>query len=149
MAMVLVLMGVRVQVEVAMSPAHEEPQRQEHDQRGHGRLGALLHPLGQELLEEEDRQPEEHEGERVAEAPERPQPGCRPAGALLPRGNERGHCRDVVGVRGMTEPEQRGDEDHDQDGAPGRKMGDRVVETEHGEYSPSFPDRFRSRPAGP
>ena len=148
MVMVLVLVGVRVQVEVAVPPADEEPERQEHDQRGDGRLGALLHPLGQELLEEEDRQPEQHERERVAEAPERAEPGCCPAGALLPRGNERGHCRDVVGIRGMTEAEERGDEDHDEDGAPGREIGDRVVETEHGGNSPSFPDRFRSRPAG-
>ena len=102
-----------MQVEVAVPPPDEEPERQEHDQRGDGRLSALLHPFGQELLEEENRQPEQHERERMTEAPERAEPGCCPTGAFLPRGNERGHCRDVVGIRGMTEAEKRGDEDHD------------------------------------
>ena len=53
---VLVLVDVGVQVEVAVAPADEQPEREEHDQRRDGGLGALLHALGQELLEEEDRQ---------------------------------------------------------------------------------------------
>ena len=122
MVMVLVLVGVRMQVEVAVPPTHKEPERQEHDQRGDGRLGALLHPLRQELLEEEDRQSEEHERERVTESPERPEPGCCPTRALLPRGNERGHCGDVVGIRRMTEAEERSDEDHDEVDPPAERL---------------------------
>ena len=57
--MVLVLVRVGVQVEVAVPPADEQPDREEHDQRRDRRLRALLHPLGQELLEEQDRQPEQ------------------------------------------------------------------------------------------
>ena len=68
--MVLVIVHVRMEVEVAVPPADEETEGEEDDQRRHGRLRALLHPLGQELLEEQDRQPEQDEREGMAEAPE-------------------------------------------------------------------------------
>ena len=136
--MVLVLVGVRVQVEVAVPPADEQPDREEDDQRRDGGLGALLQALREELLEEQDREAEEDERERVPEAPERAEPGRCPAGALLPGGDECRDRGDVVGIRRVAQAEQGRDEDHDEDGAAGREDGDRVVEPEHVSYSP-FP----------
>ena len=155
-AMVLVLVGVRVQVEVAVPPAHEQPDREEDDQRRDGGLRALLQALGQELLEEEDRETEEDERERVPEAPERAEPGRCPAGALLPGGDERGDGGDVVRIRRVTQAEQGRDEDHDEHGAAGGEMGDGVVEPEHvsysslsgGRFDAASADRLTSRPVG-
>ena len=65
----------------------------------------------------------------------RPQKAPSRAAARLarssPGGDERRHGRDVVGVGRVAEAEQRGDEDHDEDGAAAREAGDRVVEPEH------------------
>ena len=131
MPVLLVLVRMSVQVEVAVPPADEEPDREEHDQRRHRGLGALLHALRQELLEEQDRQAEQHERERMTEAPEHAEPRRARLDALLARGDERRHGCDVVRVGRVTEPEQCRDEDHDEDGASAREVHDRVVEAEH------------------
>ena len=143
MPVVLVRVWMGVHVEVAVLPADEEPDREEHDQRCHGGLGALLHALRQELLEEEDGQAEQHEGERVTEAPEHAQPCGGPAHPLLARGNQGRHGRDVIRVGRMTEAEQGRDEDHDEDGATAREVDDGVVEAEHrGLFAACAAERF-------
>ena len=67
----------------------------------------------------------------MAEAPERAEPGRSPAGALLPRGNERRDGGDVIRVGRMAQAEQHRDEEHDDDGSAVRETCDRVVESEH------------------
>ena len=52
-------MRMRVKVEVAVPPADEQPQREKDDERGDGRLGAVLESLREVALGEEDRDPEE------------------------------------------------------------------------------------------
>ncbi len=139
----LVLVDVRMEIEVAVAPADEESERQEDDQGRNRRLGALLHPLGKILLEEEDRKAEEHERQSVAEAPERAEPCRRTARALTPRGNQRRDGGDVIRIGRVAEAEKHRDENHDADGGAAREACNCVVESEHDGCSPAFPDRFR------
>ena len=103
--------------EHAVAPADEQPNREEDDQRRDRGLRALLDPLGEEPLGEEDRQAEGDERDGVAEAPPGPEPGGRPGRPLATGRDERRHRGEVVGVGRVTEPEQRRDEDHHEHGA--------------------------------
>ena len=97
-AMLLLGVRMRVQVEVAVSPADEETKREEDDQRGDGGLRALLDPLGKVALGEEDRHAEDDEGDAVPDSPPGTERRGRPGGSLAARGDERRHRRDVVRI---------------------------------------------------
>jgi hypothetical protein len=58
--------GVRVGVEDAASPPDQESHRQRRDQDPDRRLGGAVDALGERLLEEDERQPEQEQGRRVA-----------------------------------------------------------------------------------
>ncbi len=139
----LVLVDVRMEIEVAVAPTDEKAKCEEDDERSDCRLGALLHPLGEVLLEEEDREAEQHERECMAEAPERAEPRRGPARAFAPRGNQGRDGRDVVGVGRVAQAEEDGDEDHDSHGGSVREACNCVVEPKHDGCSLAFPDRFR------
>ena len=62
-------MRVGVEVEVPVTPADEQPDREEDDERRNGGLGALLEPLGEVALGEQDRDAEHDERDPVADAP--------------------------------------------------------------------------------
>jgi hypothetical protein len=94
-------MRMGVEVEVAVSPADEQAEREEHDQGGYRGLRTLLDALGNEALGEEDRSAEEDERDAVADAPPCAE-ACRGArGLLASGGDERRHGGDVVRIRGM------------------------------------------------
>jgi hypothetical protein len=67
--MLLLGMRMRVEIEVAVPPADEEPDGEEDDQRRNCGLGPLLEPLGEVALCEQDRRAKEHERQCVPEAP--------------------------------------------------------------------------------
>ena len=87
-----------VDVERAVAPAHQQAQREPDDHQADQELRGVLHARGQVALEQHDRQPEEHEGRRVAESPAETEPR-RPAIALLGVGGDQGRDRrEVIGV---------------------------------------------------
>ena len=76
-APVLVDMGVRVGVERAASPAHEQPDGERDDHHPDGRLGSLLDGLREVGGVEDDRQPEDEQGRRMAQSPDEAEPASR------------------------------------------------------------------------
>ena len=48
---------MRMESEVAVAPANDQTQSEEHDERRYGRLRTLLDALGQEPLREQSRDP--------------------------------------------------------------------------------------------
>ena len=85
----MLAVGLVVRREGAVPPADEQPDGEEDDERRDGGLGALLHPLGQVALGDQDRDAEHDERDRVAGAPPDPEPRGRPSGPLAPGGDER------------------------------------------------------------
>ena len=58
-----------VEIEVAVTPTDEESDGEEDDEDGDGGLRALLHPLWEVALGEQDRNAEEDERDAVADPP--------------------------------------------------------------------------------
>src|SRR3712207_8551009 len=87
---------VLVDVEVAATPAQEEPGSEVDDHGGDRRLRALLDALGEVLVEQEDRKPEGEHGDGVAEAPGKPSRAGRARGSLA---TPRDECRDRKSTR--------------------------------------------------
>ena len=114
-SLVLGAMRVRMKVEVAAAPANQQSDGKEDDQGGNRGLGPLLEALRQVRLEEQDRQPENDECEGMAEAPEDAELGRAAAGSFPAGGDERGDRRDVIRVGRVTQSEQRGNEEDDED----------------------------------
>ena len=110
----------------------EQPYGEEDDQRRHGGLRAALDEIGKVRLEEQDRDAEDDERQRVPETPPGAERGRPAAGVLAAGGHQRGHRGEVVGVGRVPQPEQGRDEEDDQDRAAVRERGDVVVESEHG-----------------
>ena len=133
---VLVLVRVRVKVEVPVPPANEQAEREEDDQGGDGCLGALLDALREVALEEEDRDAEDDERERMTEAPEGAELRGRAAARSSrpkPRASSPPRCdRDPSHAAGRAGP-RRGSRP---DRGAGREICDRVVEPEHRCCSP-------------
>ena len=140
--MALLRVRVRVQVEVPVAPADEEPHGEEDDESCNSRLRALLQPLGQVALREEDGDPEDDERHTVAEPPPGAEPSARTGGPLATRCDQRRHRRDVIGVRRVPETEQHGGEEHDGHGSAFGEACDPVVQPEHASGSPCGQDRF-------
>jgi hypothetical protein len=122
------LMAVLVPVAVP----NEQADGEEDDQRRDGRLGAALDEVGEIRVEEQDRDAEDDERERVPEAPPGAERRGAAAGVLAAGGHQRRDRGEVVGVGCVPEAEQRRDEEDDQDRAPVGERGDVVVESEHG-----------------
>ena len=68
---------MRVEVEVAVAPADEQADGEEHDERRDRGLRALLDALRQIALGEQDRDPEHDERDAVPHAPPSAEPGSR------------------------------------------------------------------------
>ena len=96
----VLLRGVRMrmQIEVAVSPAHEQADTEKDDEGGNGSFRALLHSLGEIPLSEEDRHPEHDERDPVADSPPCAQPRGRSRRPLPARRDERRHRSDVIRV---------------------------------------------------
>jgi hypothetical protein len=75
-----------------------------------------LHDLGQEAVKEHQREPDQYERRAVPGAPqEAHETGLPHLVQILFRRDERRHRRQVVGVRGVAQPEQGADQqDHAQ-----------------------------------
>ena len=121
---------MRVEAEEPVPPAHEQTKREKDDQGGDGGLGPLLEAPRQILLEEQDREPEEDECQRVPEPPERSEARGSTI-RVLARGDERRDRCDVIRVRRVPETQKRGDEEDDADRGAAREVDDQVVEPEH------------------
>jgi hypothetical protein len=134
--------GMSVQVEVAMPPADEQPQGEEDDHRGNGRLGALLQTPRQVALGEEDREAEDHERQRVPEPPPRSEPSGRARGPLSAGGDQRRDGGDVVRIRRVAQSQEGRHEEDDGDRRAVREPRDPVVESEHVPCSSSVAQRF-------
>ena len=98
MAVLLLGMWVRVEIEVAVAPAHEEADAEKDDEGGNGGLRSLLHPLGEVPLSEENRHAEHDERDAVADSPPCAQPRSGSRRPLAARCDERRHRGDVIGV---------------------------------------------------
>ena len=98
MAVLLLGMRVRMEIEVAVSPAHEEADSEKDDEGGDSGLRSLLHPLGEVSLSEEDRHAEHDERDAVADSPPCAQPRRGSRRPLPTRGDERRHRGDVIRV---------------------------------------------------
>jgi hypothetical protein len=96
---------VSVQVEGAVAPAPQEPSRKQDDDNADCRFGAVLHGFGQDGVEENHREAEHDDGERVAGAPDRSQPRRATRAVLLGPGHERGDGHQVVRVERVPQPE--------------------------------------------
>ena len=110
MAVVVVLPGAVV----ASRPFPDHPRRQHDDDHSHGLLGAALEPGRQLGLEEDQGQPDRQQHRRVAEAP----PGAEPGGVAVVgvvRCDQGGDRNQVVGVRGVAQPEDEGDAEREQE----------------------------------
>ena len=68
----------------------------------------------------------------MAETPEDAQLGRAAPGSFPSGRDEGGDRRDVIRVGRVTQSEQRGNEEDDEDRAAVRHCGDVIVETEHG-----------------
>src|SRR5262245_64035415 len=67
----------------------------------------------------------------MSEPPDEAEPRCVARRAFPPRRDHRRHCRQVVGIARVTEPEQHRDRDDDEQRRPVREPGDAAVEPEH------------------
>ena len=114
-----------------MPPADEQPHREEGDQRRDRRLRAPLYELGEVALREEDRHTEDHERDRVAEAPGGAEPGGGPRRALASGDDEGRHGGEMIRVGRVPEPEEDRDQQHDRDRPLVRHPCDPLVEPEH------------------
>ena len=119
-------------VEVASSPAHEEPHRQIDDDDRDRSLGALLHPLGQVAVEEQDRAGRTRTASAAWPRPQAsPSSPARRVARSRPPATSVGDRGEVVGIGGVPQPEQYRDGHHDPDRAAVGEGGDSVVESEH------------------
>ena len=100
-----------VEVEVTVTPAHEESDGEEDDEDA----TAVSAPcaLGEVALGEQDRNAEEHERDAVPDSPPGAERCGRSRSFLAPRRDERRHRGDVVRVGRVAQPEQDADEEHD------------------------------------
>lgn len=99
-------MAVGVGVEEATPPAEKQPGAQEHYDTAESNLGGLLDDLGQVAAQEHEREPHEHQGRAVAEAPEKTYDARLPRLVAVLGGDQGRDGSQVVRVRGVPEPEQ-------------------------------------------
>ncbi|HET9581908.1 MAG TPA: hypothetical protein VFP76_03750 [Gemmatimonadota bacterium] len=95
-------------VEHAATPPEKESCGQPHDQDPDRRLGGQVDLIGERPLEEDQRQPEQVQRGGVAQPPREAQP-AGPAVRSPIGQDERRDGRQVIGVGGVTEPEDEGD----------------------------------------
>ena len=138
---VIVNMHVRVPVERASPPAHEQPDREGNDHEPDRRLGPSLDGLGQVGRVEDDRQPEGEERRRMAQTPDEAEPAGRPPGVVVTGSDQRRHGREVIWVGCVAQTKQGCDGHHDQQRRAVGAPRDPFVESRHVGRS-----RFDSRP---
>src|SRR3954451_202445 len=120
---------VRVNVEVAPSPAEQQPHRQYHDDQADRRLRTALDHIGEIPPEENHRQTKDEQGEPVSQSPGEAEPGG-PAGTVaLAAEEEGGNGGEMVGIRGVPQPEQQGD--HEGHHPAPAESSDPVIQSEH------------------
>ena len=103
-------MGVGVDVVEAPSPPDEQPYGQQHDDAPDGDLGDLADGLRQVLVQEDERQADEHQRGPVAETPEKAhETGFAYLFPFLLGGDQGRHGGEVVGVARVPQTEQQAD----------------------------------------
>jgi hypothetical protein len=104
---------VWVDVEHPLSPPEEEAESQVHDHDGNGRLSSLLNAFREVVVEKHHRQAEGDQSQSVSHPPRETQLTGTPGGTLFPTCQQRGHCREVIGIGRMSKAEQDGDYNDD------------------------------------
>ena len=99
-----------VHVEVACSPAAQQPQCQRHDDDSDDHLGSPLDHIGQRAAEEQDRQAEDCERCSMPQAPGQPQQRRSTCPALISAQQQAGHRREVIGIEGVPQAEDQRDD---------------------------------------
>ena len=94
-------------VEVAASPAQEQPAREEHDQDADERLRGAPERVRQVGVEEHDREAEDGQGRSVAEPPGQAEPTGAAGPVLGLRGDQHRDGGEVIWVGGMPQTEQQ------------------------------------------
>jgi hypothetical protein len=98
----------RVPLRVPVAVADEQAHGEEDDQRRDGRLRAALDDTREIRLEEQDRNAEEDERQRLSESPPHAECGRAPAGVVAAGRHQRRHGGDVVGIGGVGGPNRNG-----------------------------------------
>ena len=127
---------VRMEAEVAATPADEHPDREIGDHEADRSLRRLLGPLWQKAVEEDDGEPEADQRRRVADAPGKPELPGSASRALLAACDERRDRCEVIRVRRVAEPEEDRDRKHDHERPAVGNRCDSLVEAEHGHSRP-------------
>jgi hypothetical protein len=104
---VAVLVGVRVGVEDAVVPPHEQADRERHDDDPYRYLCGLLDHLRKVLAQKYERQTEEDERGSVAEAPAEAHEGSFPDRCWLLGGYEGGDGGQVIRVAGVPQSQEQ------------------------------------------
>jgi hypothetical protein len=106
--------GVDVDVVKAAAPPDEKLQCQQHNDAPDGDFGNLADDLGQVLVQENERQADEYERGRVAQAPEEAHRASLPyLVSILLGGDEGGDGGEMIRVTRVPETEQQADEQDD------------------------------------
>jgi uncharacterized protein involved in copper resistance len=122
--------AVRVHMERATPPAHQQAYPQDHDHHADDDLERVLDGVGQIAVEHDDGQAERDQRAGMSHAPRQPEAGraAPPDRAFGER--QRGDRGQVVRVGGVPKSEQeRDDQGEEERTAP--ELGDVVVEFEH------------------
>ena len=128
--------AVRVRVEMPAVPAQQQAHRQEHDHQTHERLGAVLHRVRQVRAEQDDRQPEQRQRDRMAEPPGHAEPP-RPARAVLGIGRDQRRDRgQVIGVGRVPQAQHQRDHQHQRQRLAAGQLRYPLVKPEHPDVPP-------------
>ena len=119
--------AVVVVLAVAVQPADEHAQREQHDDDADGLLGGRLERRRERRAEQDQRQADHEQRGGVAGAPDGAEAGGGARAARVP-GDERRDRHQVVGVGRVAQPEQEGDAERDDERRALEEAGEGVVD---------------------
>ena len=129
MRVVHTLVAVRMDVEVALRPAEQQPERKEDDHQTDGHLCAPDQPVRQVPPEQDHRQPEGQQCGGMAEPPRQAKCSGPTCAVPLVRQDEGRDRREVVRVGGVPEAQQKGHRQRHQSVTTERRQSIRPVRT--------------------
>jgi uncharacterized protein len=143
-------MQVRMHVEVASPPAQQEAAGQNRDEYADERFGGSLDSLGELQVEQDERYAQGAESRSVPQAPGPPQHRRAAGAVILSVQEESGDRGEVVGVGGVTQPEQERQQKGRRHGRHNTLSGvenHRHRETEPGRFPPMSVNRLAASPS--